>query len=173
MKPTLLALLSTIAVILGVVGLGVIVVGLWRMGQASRARRWPTVQGTVLSSTTASRTAPPPPPLEGEDEDEERPPQTLYRPVVRYTYNVGGHAFTSETLGPEDLEVSSERHAREHAARYPRGAQVTVYYDPDDPDRAYLEPGVRAGSWIMPGVGVVFLIVTGALYAFVRWFSGR
>ena len=173
MKPLLLALMSTIGVALAVAGVAVFFFGLWRMRQAARTRRWPTVQGTILSSTTASRQGPPPPPLASEDEDAERPPQTLYRPLVKYSYSVDGRSYTSETLGPDDVEHSSERLAREHAARYAPGAPVTVYYDPDDPARAYLEPGIHAVSWLLPGLALVFLLVSAADYAFIRWFSGR
>jgi hypothetical protein len=173
MKSLLLALLSTIGVALAVAGVVVFMVGLWRMRQAARTRRWPTVQGTVLSSTTASRQGPPPPPLASEDADAERPPQTLYRPLVKYTYTVGSRTYTSETLGPDDVEHSSERLAREHAARYAPSAPVTVYYDPNDPGRAYLEPGIHAVSWLLPAISLVFLLVSGAVYAFVRWYSGR
>jgi hypothetical protein len=173
MKPLLLSLLSTLSVILGLVGLWVLGLGLRRMAQASRSRRWPTAQGTLLSSTVAQRSAPP---LRRDEDDEDAPPappQTLYRPQVEYRYSVGPQAFTGTSLALEELEVSSEEHARKHAARYVPGSPVTVYYDPQNPGRAVLEPGVRAVSWALPVVGVVFLIATGALALFVRWYSGR
>ena len=174
MKPALLSLLSTIAVVLGLVGLAVIGLGLRRMGQAARSRKWPTTPGSIRSSTILSRLAPT---LPQADEDEEqaaaRPPQTLYRPEVTYTYTVEGKTYTGTKLGGDTVEVSSERHAREHAARYVPGAPVTVYYDPENPSHALLEPGVHSVSWLMPAVGVVFLIVTAALYGVVRWYSGR
>lgn len=174
MKPALLSLLSTIGVVLGVTGLVVIGLGLRRMGQAARSRKWPTAPGSIHSSTTVSRTAPP---LPQQDEDEEqaasRPPQLLHRPEVTYTYTVHGKSYTGTTLGVDQVEVSSERQAREHAARYVPGAPVTVYYDPENPSRALLEPGVHSTSWLFPAVGVVFLVVATALYAFVRWYSGR
>ncbi|HEX8823743.1 MAG TPA: DUF3592 domain-containing protein [Archangium sp.] len=174
MKPLLLSLLSTISVVLGLVGLVVIGWGLRRMSQASRTRKWPTTQGSILSSTTVSRIAPPVPrPGEDEEETAARPPQTLYRPEVTYTYKVGQRSFTGTALGSDEVEISSERQARDHAARYVPGSPVTVYYDPEDPQRALLEPGIQATSWVLPTVGVVFLIVTGALSFFIRWYSGR
>lgn len=174
MKPLVLSLLSTLSVILGLVGLTVVVLGLRRMGRASRSRSWPTAPGVIVSSTTVARQAPAiPRPGEDEDETAARPPQTLYRPEVTYTYTVGGRTFTGSALGVDEVEISSEDKARAHAARYAPGASVTVHYDPQAPDRAVLEPGVSAASWALPAVGVVFLAVTGALYLFVRWYSGR
>lgn len=172
MKALLLSLLSTLSVVLGLVGLGVLGWGFWRMWQAARSRAWPTTQGTILTSTTASRAAPPRP-SDDEDEAAARSPQTLYRPEVTYTYTVGGRTFTGSALGLDAVEVSSERQAQAHAARYVPGAPVTVWYEPGNPGRAVLEPGVGAASWAIPAVGAVFLVVTGALYLFIRWYSGR
>lgn len=170
MKPLLLSLLSTLAVLLGFTGLALVGVGLRRMAKASRSRRWPSVPGTVLSSTVSSRMAPP------SSQDEDSPPevpQRLYRPEVRYTYSVGGREFTGSALGLDEVEISDEPLVREQAARYPPDAAVTVYYDPADPSQAVLEPGVQASAWLLPAMGLVFLIVTGSLYLFVRWYSGR
>ena len=43
------------------------------------------------------------------------------------------------------------------AARYPKDAKVTVYYRPDKPAVALLEPGVPARAWLVLLAGVVFL----------------
>ena len=43
----------------------------------------------------------------------------------------------------------------------------------DMPHRALLEPGVQGTSWALPIAGAACLIVTGAFFFFVRWFSGR
>ena len=174
MKPLLFSLLSTIGVVLAVVGLGLVAVGLRRMGQASRSRRWPTVQGTVVSAIVKSRQVPATPdPGEDAEEAAARAPQTVYRPEVTYTYEVDGRRLTGTTLNLEGLELSNEERVRAHAARYAPGQSVTVYYDPAAPERAVLEPGVHAGSWLMPAMGGIFLFVAGGLYLFVRAFSGR
>jgi cytoskeletal protein RodZ len=174
MKPLLLSVLSTIAVILGVVGLGVLVWGFLRMRQTARTKNWPTTQGTIRSSTVTSREAPPLRQEESYDDDAPKPkPQVLYRPRVEYTYTVDGQTYTGTALGRDMVEVSSSQHAKTHAARYVPRAPVTVFYDPNDPSQALLEPGVQATSWAIPGAGAACLIVTTAFYFFIRWFSGR
>ena len=173
MKPLLLALLSTISVILGLTGLALLGVGLRRMRRASLSRDWPRVPGTIQSSTTVSRPAPALS-LEGEDEEAAaRPPQMLHRPEVTYTYTVNGRAFTGSALGLEQVEISDESRARAHAARYTPGAPVTVFHDPADPSRALLEPGVHAASGLLPVMGVIFLVVTGGLALVVLWLRAR
>ncbi|MCY1018207.1 DUF3592 domain-containing protein [Pyxidicoccus sp. MSG2] len=174
MKPLLLSVLSTIAVILGVVGLGVLVWGFLRMRQTARTKNWPTTQGTIRSSTVTSREAPSLKQEESYDDDAPKPkPQVLYRPRVEYTYTVDGQSYTGTALGRDVVEVSSQQHAQTHAARYVPRAPVTVFYDPNDPGQALLEPGVQAASWAIPGAGAAGIIVSTAFYFFIRWFSGR
>lgn len=174
MKPLLLSVLSVIAVVLGVAGLGVLVWGFLRMRQTARTKDWPTTQGTVRSSTVTSREAPPMRQESSYDDDAPKPkPQVLYRPQVEYTYTVDGHTYTGTALGRDVVEVSSKEHAAEHAARYRPRAPVTVFYDPADPSQALLEPGLQASSWAIPGAGAACLIVSTAFYFFIRWYSGR
>ncbi len=174
MKPIFLSVLSVISVILAVSGLGVLVWGLRRMQQASVAKDWPTAQGTIRSSTVVSREAEPINPQESYDDDAPKPKgQVLYRPEVEYTYTVGGETYTSNTLAWDVTEVSSRQHAQTQAARYTPKAPVTVYYDPEDPSRALLNPGVQAASWAVPGAGGACILIATAFYFFIRWFSGR
>lgn len=173
MKPLLLAVLSTLSVILGLVGLGVVVWGLLRVRRTARTRTWPSTQGTVRSSTVVSRKAAPLRTETSYADDTPPEPQVLYRPQVEYTYTVAQKTYTGTALGVDEVEVSSQQHAQAHAARYVPGAPVTVTYDPEDPGKALLEPGIQAVSWAVPAAGAICLAVTGALYLFIRWYSGR
>jgi hypothetical protein len=48
-------------------------------------------------------------------------------------------------------------------ARYPVGQMVTVYYTPDDPAKAVLEPGLSLKAFFTLSLGLVFLGVGGGL----------
>ncbi|MCP3137069.1 DUF3592 domain-containing protein [Pyxidicoccus xibeiensis] len=173
MKPLLLSVLSTIAVILGVTGLGVLVWGIFRMRSTARTRHWPTTQGTIRAARVTSREVPIAPGDSSDDDDAPAPrTRPLYRPEVEYTYTVGRQTYTGTQLGMDVVEVSSREHAQAHAARYAPGAPVTVFHDPQDPGQALLEPGLQAASWSVPGAGVACLAVATAFFFFVRWYSG-
>jgi hypothetical protein len=174
MKPLFLSVLSVISVILAVTGLGVLVWGFRRMQQSSAMKDWPTTQGTIRSSTVVSREAAPLNAEESYDDDAPKPkPQVLYRPDVEYTYTVNGETYTGNLIAFDVTEVSSKQHAQAQAARFVPRAPVTVYYDPEDPQHALLEPGVQAASWAIPGAGAACIFIATAFYFFIRWFSGR
>jgi hypothetical protein len=44
------------------------------------------------------------------------------------------------------------------AKRYPVGTAVTVYYSPENPLLATLEPGIAREAWWLPGAGAAFLL---------------
>ena len=101
------------------------------------AKTWRPVAGTVLTSSVISRTI-------GPDGNQ----STLYSPLVNYQFQVGATMHTGTQLRPGDALDPSHRFSSERpeeaatiAGRYPSGAAVTVYYDPEDPaTRNCLEP---------------------------------
>lgn len=169
MKTFVLALLATLDVIFVLAGLWALGAGLGRMVRASRMRRWPAVPGTILASTIASREST----LEAEEDGPPPRPITLYRAEVQYRYEVGGRSFTGSRIALDDVEVSSKSHAENLAQRYASGTAVTVHYNPEDPSQAVLEPGIHMVSWVLPAIGVAFLIVAGGFFLAIRWYSGR
>jgi hypothetical protein len=116
-------------------------------GQA--AESWPTAAGRVVHSDVARQ---------------RKPRGTRYWPDVRYEYTVDGRAYKGRQLTAWEKRFSIEEpgEARRWAARYPQGAEVTVYYDPDDPHDGVLEPGAARRAWAGFYVGVG-LIVAGVL----------
>jgi hypothetical protein len=57
---------------------------------------------------------------------------------VVYAYDVGGAEYTSTIKS----RYPSQQGADEFLARYPVDKPLTVYYDPEDPERAVLERGI-------------------------------
>jgi hypothetical protein len=129
---------------LGVVAFAAIAV--LRMAMASR--KWPTVQGRVLSAAEIKSAATPP-----------------YS--FAYEYTVEGTRHISGTIGllaPEMVE-----HA--FTQRLTAGSKVTVYYNPRQPKRAVLLPGPGLRLWgLVAQIVVVSLVAAGVAswWALVR-----
>ncbi len=126
------------------------------LAETRAASRWPTAQGTVLSSRAESRR------LLAQTGGSRT---TVWSPLVEYSYSVGERsyhgsrvAFGPEVAGTRDL-------AEQTVQRYPAGATVSVHYDPSNPSHATLET-TMAFRW----VAVLFPI---GFFVAALFFSGR
>jgi len=102
-----------------------------------RSTAWPVATGLVAA--TALRL------------DFHKPPQApYYRPFVCYTYNVGGIPRANTKINYSDS--SRTFHKEDGLAwlneNYPVGKQISVFYNPDDPDMSVLERGAKELIWI-------------------------
>jgi len=90
------------------------------------AQSWPHTSGTVLQSSVQSRST---------DNG------TSIFPLVVYSYTVNGKSYQSQIIkaGDQVMSVRIMGDAQKTVNRYPAGAKVTVYYNPDDPKQAALE----------------------------------
>ena len=89
------------------------------------AKNWATVSGRVITSRVE---------VSGGE-------YTSVNPFVVYQYNVYGRDYTNSQIRAGDIHVSaySSRDSYNIVDRYPVGIEVTVYYDPEDPQRSALE----------------------------------
>ena len=95
---------------------------------------------------------------------------STYETVVAYRYRAGDQGYTGDRL---NFDVGLPRYSRQQVEEalqpYPRGATVTVYYDPARPAVATLErhpPRGQAGSCLlkaMVGAASVFFMVIGGM----------
>ena len=81
---------------------------------------------------------------------------------LRYVFGVAGKAYTGarRSLDWEGKVLSSES-ALKQAQRLPAGSLVTAYYNPADPRRSMLEPGVPVDA-VLGSAFAVLLIAAGA-----------
>jgi hypothetical protein len=82
-------------------------------------------------------------------------------PHVEYTYEYRGQSYTGTNLYASDLVTPFEQRSGAEAAveEYERGATVTAYVDPADPDDAFLEHRSSTGPSTTTGVGALLAIV--------------
>jgi hypothetical protein len=141
-------ILGFVLLILNVIFLGIIFFMRRRMVAVSQ---WPSTIGTVNNSY-----------LERRSSDSG---STNY-PVVHYSYQVGGQAYQGVKIAPGP-EVGGMG-AGKVIARYPTGAQVMVFYNPQNPSDAVLETKAPA-QWIMWLILIIFDVVLCGVIPIIWW----
>ena len=114
--------------------------------------QWPSTMGTVHGSYLERRSS-----SEGG--------YTNY-PVVQYSYQVSGQAYQGVKLAPGP-EVGGTG-AGKVVARYPAGAQVMVFYNPQKPSDAVLETKAPA-QWLMWLLLIIFDIALCGVIPILWW----
>lgn len=121
--------------------------------QALRAQQWPSVEGEIASTRLVYRSD-----ADGGSD----------YPYVAYRYRVAGKPYRGDRVrfGPQVLPSSvvpaldpapgSPSASQALAARYPRGQQIRVYYNPRNPADSVLHPSPNATVWCILIAGIVF-----------------
>lgn len=87
-----------------------------------------------------------------------------------YYFTVQSQHYRGDRVSTFDLRLGrNTSRAEALLAKYPVGATVQVSYDPRDPNRSVLEPGVKAGAWKMLGLGLLLITI----HLFLRRLSAR
>ena len=132
---------------------------LWWIYEQKRAvaavQLWPSVSGTVVKSVVETHAS---------------YKNTTYTPVVKYSYEVAGKAFTSNHVAPGGVVGGSL--AESLVARFPLGAQVEVFYNPQNPKDAVLEKKSESQTilWVALIVTTITLCCGTPLYL---WYLAR
>ena len=112
----------------------------------ARSTHWPRAIGTIVSSKV------------GERRDSEG--SMMYSADISYRYSVHGNELTGDTVKfGGQLELNSQTRAEKLVEKYPAGASVPVFYDPDDPRKCVLEPGKNPVAWLGVAFGTVFMMI--------------
>ena len=94
------------------------------------ARAWPGIAGRIVESRVEAKTLP------GDR------PTIRFAPRIAYEYAVSDRTYRSERIAFGEVFWSlAPQGAAAKVARYPAGAEVTVYYNPRRPEEAVLERG--------------------------------
>lgn len=140
---------SLILVAAGLTALGY---SIWLRFRVRQSRSWPTAPGQVVYSEKAYETL------------RHGPHRTaggrITKADVRYRFAVGGEEYTGNTvcIGRE-IYTSFDARADRVLTRYPLGADVTVYYNPENPADCCLEQRSEA-TGILTGAGVGALVLS-------------
>jgi hypothetical protein len=110
----------------------------WKRGTASM--HWPTVPGQIQQSVVQYHSG-----------DGGR-----YSPWIQYGFTVAGQRYQCDMITYRSLPTDRAA-AESYVERYPPGSPVHVFYDPESPDVAVLEPGADRRSYLI-GAAVLFIL---------------
>jgi hypothetical protein len=132
---------------------GVILVARYSIWRPSESEAWPKAEGLVLESAVSAT------------RDSGR---QLYRPMIRYRYEVGGQRYEASRIRWHAVvEFRKFSRARAMLDKYRSGSRVTVHYDPKRPGIAVLQPGpidgVRRLYLIAPAAASYAAFVIGTI----------
>lgn len=123
---------------------------------ASASSAWPSVQGEVTESKVETK-------VERVKKNERWQNRRTYWAKVHYSYSVDGAPYSGAKVSFGEYG-GKEKDARQIVKRFPKGKSVDVYYDPEKPEMAVLEPGATKASYLFLGIGLVSFIVGIAAY---------
>ena len=80
-------------------------------------------------------------------------------PEIAYTYEVNGQIYKGRTVTRGGISSRGRRFSENVVARYPKGADATVYYNPSNPSESCLErySMAHAPEWKWIAMGTVTL----------------
>ena len=123
--------------------------------KAAASLSWPNAEGSITDSAVQSHW----------DQNHRR---NTYSAAIQYVYRIEDVEYRSSRVAWGGRASSTDdRPARELAGRYPVGAAVRVYYNPDKRSEAVLEPSGRGGlqtltfvMWTFAVIGAAFILLS-------------
>ncbi len=154
MQDTLGPMFIIITLTLGAIGVVLLVAGFLAARSRGKSKDWPTATGQILASTINYRR-------------DSHGSRSAY-PLVMYAYQVEGTQYQSQRIhfGGEVGGSAMTGIVK----RYPVGAQVPVYYNPQNPADAVLERSIPSAK-ILGFIGVIMIVVAVATYFMPKMFG--
>lgn len=113
-----------------------------------QSKNWPVAKGSVIQSKIEKRTE-----TTGSGSSKRKVVKSY--PIVKYTYSVGSQSYQSSRI-----TFGQSKNVHQTVARYPKGENIQVHYDPEDPGQAVLEPGGDTTfSLVFMGLGAALFAV--------------
>ena len=141
--------------IIVLVGLIILTIGVFTVKNAMAARKWPTTEGRITSSSVSENR---------KYDSSSKSYKTEFRADISYSYNVNNVEYIGDKLFYGAVKLSKST-AKKYCDRYPYGAVVDVHYNPENPKQSVLETGIGVRSYMALIIGLV--ITAFGIYLFV------
>ncbi|WP_407947778.1 DUF3592 domain-containing protein [Pontiella desulfatans] len=123
--------------------------GISRLIKSLKSRSWPTTIGSVSYSELHKLRS------------QKTGIQYQYKPRIRYEFIANDQVLSSNKIFFGEYTSSNKSRIESLLSKYPLGSDVTVIYNPDNPEEAILEPIISIGTIFSLIAGIVF---TGSSY---------
>ncbi|MFN8596587.1 MAG: DUF3592 domain-containing protein [Anaerolineae bacterium] len=116
---------------------------------------WPTAKGQITRSEVQKRSA-------GKN-------GVTYHPVIAYSYRIDGTWYEAKRVefGKPLVLFNAKEYATNLVAKYPKGLKTAVYYHPDQPTLATLQPGISRRNLVFGWLSSLLPIVIGTVLAYL------
>jgi len=145
-----MSFMEILLALFGLIGIGVILSSALQLYRAFACKKWliasGIVTGTEIKVIGGSGTAP----YGGMVN------QRSHLPVIHYHYTAMGQAYNNNTRCFGEYGASRKR-AKTIIARYPKGKEIKVFYNPAKHSISVLETDLRYGLFLAPFIGMVML----------------
>ena len=139
------------------IAIGAIVLGygVKKVMVAAASKGWTPVPGVIEESVVEEKMFKPDMPRQADNKS------TSFHANIRYRFSANNKSFTGTRVSFGDHDANYRSYADDLVQRYPKDGEVTVYYNPANPEQSVLEPGVQPQTWVIIIVGVVLLAAGG------------
>ena len=142
-------------VFVGLIGLGVLLIGLYKVRKVRASRSWSKTTGTIAKSSVRE---------EFTQGSEDSPDSWTYTPEICYEFQVEGRTVRGDRIGFDRKGYQKRLDAQAVVGRYPLGSRTPVFFDPAKPTDSVLERASGSGWFLVAaGAGVVLLVAAAAL----------
>jgi hypothetical protein len=115
-------------------------IGAYWLARGVASRSWPTAEAMIVRSAVSIH--------HGKG--------TSYTADIRYVFEANSREYQSNRI-QYGLPSENLTEARNLVAQYPRGAHVTVFYDPAHPSASTLLPGAGINAFVVSAAGILLL----------------
>ena len=137
---------SYFAFILLMIGILISLWGYKILEDAQKSEDWPTVEGRVMSSKLKSH-------------NNSRWNSITYSVQILFKYTVQDKVYLSDKFSFEQTRSKDLTSVRRIVDGYPAGKYVQLFYDPDNPGVAVLDPRPKGRSYVLLGVGIALGLI--------------